>query len=238
MWNKWIAAFDVHGDKQSKSANAALFRFMDAWKPKERIAGGDMFDFRPLRGKATQEEQRESMVKDYNSGVDWIKRFRPTRFIRGNHDERLWELAARCDGIRSDYAKEGTSEIEELMEEMKCEMLPYHKRKGILKLGNLNVLHGFSTGIYAARQTALIYGNSIFGHVHTIDEHAIPGLERRVARSCGCLCELDMEYSARQPTTLRHAHGFAYGVVNSRTGDFRVWQAEAINGEWIFPSDV
>lgn len=57
-------------------------------------------------------------------------------------------------------------------------------------------------------------------------------------RHCGCLCALDQDYNARQPNTLRQSHGFAYGVINAKSGDFHVWQAEEVGGKWIVPSDV
>ena len=237
-FKKFIVGFDPHGDKQHKRTNDVFFRFIDHWKPDIRIAGGDVWDFAPLRRKATEDEKRESMAADYVAGVNWLLRFQPTYFIRGNHDERLWELAAMDKGIQSDYALSGVAEITAMMKTMGCKMLPYHKRDGVLKIGHLKILHGFFCGVYAARQHALVYGGCLFGHIHTIDEHAIPGLERRVARACGALCELDMEYNSRQPNTLRQAHGFAYGIVNERTGAYHVWQAEEVDKRWILPNDT
>lgn len=238
QWKRFVAAFDLHGDQHDKSAVAAFAKFLTVWKPDIRIFGGDLWDFRPLRRKATEDEKRESMVADYNAGLQWLKEYRPNYFVRGNHDERLWELAASDAGIRSDYALDGVAEIIAETKRMKCTMLPYHKRDGILRIGHLKILHGFACGIYAARQTALVYGSCLFGHVHDVTEHSIPGLDRRVARSCGALCNLDMEYSARQPNTLRQAHGWAYGVINMRTGAYHVWQSEEIDGKWIIPTDI
>lgn len=153
--------------------------------------------------------------------------------------ERLWDLAAADKGVESDYAYQGVNDIVTTCERMKCKLYPYHKREGIIRIGShLKILHGFASGVYAARQTALVYGSVLFGHIHVVDEHSIPGLERRAARCCGCLCELDMDYAARTPSTLRQANGFAYGVVNKKTGLYHVWTAESINGLWMIPSDI
>ena len=153
--------------------------------------------------------------------------------------ERLWELAAADKGVESDYAYQGVHEIETLVERLKCKLYPYHKIKGVARLGShLKIVHGMHSGVYAARQTALVYGSVLFGHVHCVDEHSIPGLDRRVARCCGCLCSLDMDYAARTPSTLRQANGFAYGVIHKKTGIYHVWTAESINGQWLIPSDV
>lgn len=233
MWEKFVVGFDLHGDMQDKRSVEAFLKFCDSWKPKLKIFGGDLFDFRPLRKKASDDEKRESMRNDYESGMRFLRDFKPNFYLRGNHCERLWELAERDDGVRSDYAISGITEIHSTLDKLKCKMLPYHKSKGVLRIGHLKVLHGFFCGVYAARQHALVYGSCLFGHVHDITEHSIPRLERTVARCCGCLCSTDLDYSARQPNTLRQANGWAYGVINSKTGAYIVWQAERINGHFI-----
>lgn len=237
-WKRFVAAFDVHGDQQDQRTCSAFLKFCKLWQPDVRVFGGDLWDFRPLRRKASDEEKRESMRADFDAGMKWLKSFAPHYFIRGNHDERLWELAESDNGILSDHARCGVEKIETELKAMHCRMLPYHKRAGVLRIGHLKILHGFHAGVFATRQTALIYGSALFGHVHTIDEHAIPGLERRVARSCGCLCSLDMEYAARTPSTLRQAHGWAYGVIHKTTGNYHVWQAEEVSGKFIVPTDT
>jgi len=177
-FTKFVFATDVHGDMQCPEANAVLFNFIDVYKPKLRVFGGDLWDFRAIRRGASDDEKQESMSADYVAGINWLKRFKPHYFLRGNHDERLWELAAKRKGPCSDYAFSGVVEVTTLTEKMRCKMLPYHHRDGILKIGHMKMLHGFHAGINAARQTALVYGSALFGHVHTIDEHSIPGLER------------------------------------------------------------
>ncbi len=237
-WKKFIGGFDLHGDKADPKASSKILEFCEIWKPDIRWFGGDLWDFRQLRNGASKEEQQESMKADFEAGMDWLQKFRPDYFVRGNHDERLWELAEKQDGVRSDYAALGVAKIEAHIKRSKCKMLPYHKRDGVLRLGKLKILHGFFCGVYAARQNALVYDSCLFGHVHDVAEHSIPKLKRTVARACGCLCDLDMEYAARTPNTLRQAHGWPYGVIHDRTGEYHVWQAEEINGHYMIPSDI
>jgi hypothetical protein len=135
-----------------------------------------------------------------------------------------------------DAAQQGLEAIQTHCNKYDTNIYPYDRRTGILRIGHLKVLHGFYAGLTAAKQHAQVYGSCLFGHVHDIQEHCIPRLERTVARSIGCLCRLDMEYAAATPSSLRHAHGFAYGVVNEKTGDYFVVQAEEINGTWFTPS--
>jgi len=238
-WKKFIVCSDVHGDMMDAAACRVFFNFAKAFKPDIKVFAGDLWDFRAIRKGASEDEKRESMSKDYNAGLKFLTEFQPDFFLRGNHDERLWELAESDTGILADYAYHGVREVEDTLEKMKCRMLPYHKRDGVLRLGtsSLKILHGFHSGINAARQSALIYGSCLIGHVHTVDEHSIPGLERRVARSIGCLCDLNMDYSNRTPSSLRHSHGFAFGLLNSKSGRYHVYQAESVDGIWMLPSD-
>jgi hypothetical protein len=202
-YSRFTFATDLHGDRQDGATVKAFFEFEQQWKPKHRIFGGDLIDLRALRKGASQEEKCESMRSDIDAGRDFLSKWKPTTFLRGNHDERLWDTAASAkDGIVADYAQRGCSDFETLCARLKISMLPYHKRDGVYRIGHLKMLHGFHCGVYAARQTALIYGSALFGHIHCIDEHSIPGLERRVARAVGCLCSTDMDYSSRAPNTL------------------------------------
>ena len=239
MMERFTFATDLHGDMQDAATVKAFFEFDATWKPQIKVFGGDLVDLRPLRKGASQEDKCESLRADVEAGQSFLKRWKPNYFLRGNHDERLWETAQSArDGVVADYAQRGCSEFDTLCARLKTKMLPYHKRDGVLRIGHLKMLHGFHMGVYAARQTALVYGSALFGHVHSIDEHSIPGLERRVARSVGCLCKLSMDYNARQPNTLRQAHGWAYGLINTKTGVYHVWQAEEIDGQWMLPTEV
>lgn len=234
---RFLVCGDNHGDMQDDSAVAAFFKFDALWKPQLRIHLGDLFDFRPLRGGASDDERRESMRADYKAGIAFAKRWKPDYYLRGNHCERLWYLRDRGNGVASDYAAELIESVEKEFTTLKCRVLPYHKRDGVLRIGHLKCIHGFHAGVFATRQSALIYGSVLMGHTHTVDEHAIPGIERRVARSIGALCKLDMDYNARQPLSLRHAHGFAYGVLHDN-GSYQVWQAEEIKNKWTVATEV
>jgi len=237
-WKRFVFSSDVHGDMIHQPSAEAFFKFCDIWKPTIRIMGGDLWDLRPLRHGASTDERQESIIKDLDMGEKFFDRMKPTHFLRGNHDERLWELADKGKGAEADLASKGIMDVAKMLNRHKTIMRPYHKRDGVLKIGSLKFLHGFAAGIYAARQHGLVYGSCLFGHVHYIDEHPIAGLERRTARAVGCLCKLNLGYNDRHIQTLRQNHGFAFGVICDRTGTHKVWQAEDINGKWIVPSDI
>tara|TARA_Y100001973_G_C5142706_1_gene303792 strand:- start:269 stop:994 length:726 start_codon:yes stop_codon:yes gene_type:complete len=238
MLTRFIFASDLHGDQQDKKAVKALHTATGYFKPHLRIFGGDLIDARPLRRGANAEERSESMLTDWRKGLEFISTWKPTHLLMGNHDQRLWDLAEADKGIETDYAWKGIQELEARLEKEGTKWLPYHKRKGVFEFGKLKCLHGFFAGVNSARQMALTYGNCLFGHTHSIDEHAIPGLNRRVARGAGCLCKLDMKYNERTPGSLRHAHGFIMGVINEKTGNYWSIQCEEIDGKWVIPETI
>jgi len=237
MLQRFIFASDVHGDQQSPAAVKALITATDSFKPHLRIFGGDLFDLRPLRRGCSVEERSESMMTDWRKGLEFLSLWRPTHLLMGNHDQRLYDLAEDdSKGIEQDYAWKGVQELEARLEKHKTEWLPYHKRS-VFKFGHMKCLHGYYHGMYAARQHAATYGGCLFGHTHTIDEFSLPGLERRVARGAGCLCNLDMKYNSRMPSSLRHAHGFVLGVI-AKSGNYWTMQAEEVDGVWVIPEKL
>ncbi len=237
-YQKFVVGFDIHGDMQSGSANRAFFKFIEMWKPDIRVCGGDLWDFVSLRSKASDEERRQSVRDDYKAGTRWLEQFKATHFLRGNHDERLWDLAKTNNGVAADFAKETIEKINTTIKSLNCKMLPYDRRAGVLQLGHLKIVHGFAAGANAARRTAQVYGSCLMGHGHGIQYSSIEGLENRVGRMCGCLCQLNMDYSRAQMGSLIWRHGWPYGVVNTRTGDYHVWQAEDVNGKFLVANDI
>jgi hypothetical protein len=232
---RFTVAFDNHGDCIDRKAERAFFEFLKWWKPQRRIHGGDNWDFRALRRKASEDERREGLGQDLADGCDFLRRYQPTDFLLGNHDFRMWDLIGSDNKFLAGLASQVMVEIEEAIG--KAAVLPYHKREGVLKVGHLKVVHGYHSGITAARQAGLVYGSCLMGHVHSIDQYSLAGLERRIARVCGCLCKLDMDYNRAQPQTLRQAHGWGYGLLFP-SGSYQYWQAEEVDGKWYFPSEV
>jgi len=233
----FIFCADVHGDKQDRDAITTFWKFCEMFKADFRVIGGDLWNFGCLRKKADQDERRESLLDDYDAGMAFAEQFKPTHLLCGNHEKRLWDLAATDRGVESDFALKATNDITSTLKKMQCAILPYHARDGVLHIGHLKMVHGYHCGIYAARQHALVYGSCLFGHGHAVDEHSIPGLERRVAREVGCLCQLQMDFEAGKTSSLKHSHGWAFGVIHRVTGVYQVFQAEKVNSHWIIPTD-
>lgn len=237
-WTKWVAGFDPHGVYQDKEANRAFFNFIEHWKPEIRIAGGDIWDFKQLRKKSDAHERRDSMAVDVAEGKEWLLKLNATHFLRGNHDERLWDLANQSEGVVQDYAKLIVKDLEETVKNLRCRMYPYNTRTGVMRLGSLKVIHGFRAGISAARMSAKTYGSVMMGHIHQFQCATIEGLEQRTGYAVPCLAQVAMEYNRHQEGALTHETGWAYGVVDQKSGAFQVWIARQFAGLWLLPTGL
>jgi hypothetical protein len=232
---------DNHGDMVDERSARALWDFLKDYKPTIRIHAGDNWDFRNLRRGASDEEQMGSLENDWEAGQDFLKRYfdgsHKNWFLRGNHDERLYLLADNAKGLARDYAKDGIKRIAQLLHKHNAKMLPYDAALGVLDLGSLRILHGYHVGVGACRSHANVYGNCLFGHVHSIEAASVPNLIQAEARSIGCLCKRDMDYVAAKTAKLRWGNGWAYGVLFP-DGTYQLWQTRKINDTFYAATDI
>lgn len=230
---RFVVAFDNHGDKADPSSVTAFHEFVKSFKPSIRIHGGDCFNLACLRKNASEGEKREKLQDDIDAGHIFLRAFKPTVFLRGNHDERLWDAADCDDGKLANFAATLILDIKETLGR-DCIILPYCKRKGVHHLGKLKVIHGYHTGIYAARHAAAAYGNVLMGHVHAEDHQSIAHIDGLAGDTSGALCQLDQPYNRAHVNTLRQSNGWAYGFL-FRSGDYLLMKARKVAGRWIVP---
>lgn len=230
---RFVIAFDNHGDMQDDEAVNAFFDFCKDWKPTIRIHGGDAFDLRCLRKGASAEEKQEGIKADVEAGVDFLKRLKPQVLLLGNHDYRLarYMIDGRDQMLR-EYCRLTWDGIMDNIGN--CQIVPYGKRHGVYQLGNFRVIHGYHSGMYAARQAAALYGNVIMGHVHTPGYYRTPHIDGATGYTSGSLCQLEMDYNAAHPNTLRQGHGWIYGVVTP-AGQTIPYAATKWGDGWHFP---
>jgi predicted phosphodiesterase len=237
---RFVICSDIHGDEQDEKATASLLDFCKDFKPHIRVLNGDLWDFRNLRKGASDDEKAHSLEDDWQAGMEFASAYfkaSPSAnfFLRGNHDERLWEFANSASGLLRDYATDGIKRVEQAARVWKATMLPYDSRKGVLQLGKLRVIHGYHAGAGAAQAHARVYGNCVFGHTHSVEVNAIASLEPEEARGIGCLCKQDMGYVNFKTGKLRWAQGWGYGLLHE-DGTYHLNQARKINGKFVCSS--
>jgi predicted phosphodiesterase len=225
---------DNHGNECDERAVKVFHEFNAYFKPTIRIHGGDAFNFARLRKAAKDDERRKPIKDDLDAGLAFFDEFKPTHFLRGNHDERLWDSLASDDGALKDFAGYAVDDIVAALNG--GQMFPYGKRRGVMQLGDYRFVHGFAAGLHATKKHAETYGNVIHGHNHAPDIYQVPRLENTRGIGAGCLCKLDQDYNRAHINTLRQAHGFVYGILTP-TNRLVVWEARSVDGEWYFPSE-
>lgn len=239
---KFSVVGDNHGDQLDPVAGDAFFRWVATYKPQLRIHAGDAFDFRPIRGKASEKERAESMKGDFNEGMKFLKRYfsggDEKIFLRGNHDQRLWRIAKESTGLLRDYAEDLVENIESKLREWKVTMLPYDARLGVFRRGHLQVIHGFKTGVGSAAAHARVYHNVIFGHTHTQDIVPVENIDGpALAMGTGCLCYIDMPYNETQTNKLRHQQGWVMGRL-FEDGTYQAVQAKRVGDLFHVPTNL
>jgi len=210
---------DPHGDEICPLMRASLLSFLKAFKPGIVVNAGDNFNFSHIRGKATPAEKNSSSREDWATGKEFFLEsmaFGKQRFfLRGNHDERLWDVAkTSLDADRREAAEDGIKTIEQMCARRRTTMFPYHSRNGILDVDGLRVLHGYAAGIGAARKFAQVFGSCAYAHTHTMDSVSVERWpEPGIAYGTGCLMSIEQDYNSRNLGKLRHENGWLYGFV-------------------------
>lgn len=238
---RFVVVGDSHGDMVDPVTQAALFAFIKDYRPEIRVHLGDAWDFRNLRKGASDDEKAASMQEDWEMGSEFLRKFfeggKENHFLRGNHDERLYNLQASATGVLRDYANEGVGKLEGTIQKSRARMLPYDSRLGVLEIGHLKAVHGYHAGVGACRQHAMIYGNVVVGHTHSIESAAVSSLEPAEARMIGCCCQIDLPYANKNTAKLRHANGFVYGLIFS-DGTYQIFQTRKLNNKFYAASQV
>lgn len=240
---RFIAVADSHGDMIDPESEQAVISFIQEFKPTVRVHLGDAFDFRCLRRGASDDELAEDLSADWEMGSDFLRKFyaggKNNLFLYGNHDYRVVKMTDSTKGLAREYARDGVKRIEQLLKRCRVsQALPYDSRLGVLKIGNLKMVHGYASGINAPTKMARAYGNVAFGHIHSIEAVAVDSDDGpKEARCIGCLCKTDMPYNSHQLNKLRHSNGFAYGFLLPG-GDYQLFQARKIDGRFYAATDV
>lgn len=232
---RFMAVADNHGDMADTRTVDAVLRFKDEFKPDIRVHLGDNWDFRNIRSGASEDEKCASLQEDWEAGEEFLEEYFDGKgekhFLLGNHDTRMWNIARSASGLVRDYAEDGIRRIKGRCKKLGVKLYPYDAALGIYQMGKLAMIHGYHAGTNAARSHANVYGNCIFGHVHTQECAPVPSIEPAEARSIGCLCKRDMHYINAQTGKLKWANGWAYGYLFSN-GTYQLYTTRKINNSF------
>lgn len=238
---KFVFASDSHGDMADEESLQALYAYCKDFKPDIRIAGGDHFDLRSIRkGAMGDAEGAESLKEDLDCGIDFLHKFRPTYYLKGNHEYRLEHMKkTHASALVRDYCSDTEDKIDrEARRSGVKRILPYHGKRGLLRIGPISSHHGIGTnltklGMHYATEGGLF----MCGHGHTGHQVNLPKHNGGAAYMAPCLCRIDdMDYAANYLGTARWNNGFIAGWYSDN--DWKAWIIHRIGKKWLWQSDL
>lgn len=238
---KFVFASDSHGDMACPESLAALYEYCKDFRPDIRVAGGDHYDLRSLRkGAMSDREAAESLQADIDAGKDFFSRYRPTHYIKGNHEYRLQAHATNnTSAVVRDYCSDKEAEINRHARKCGAKViLPYHNKKGLLRINNVTFHHGIGNNL---QRLGMHYapegGIFICGHGHTGHQVNLPKFNGGAAYMSPCLCRIDeMEYASGYLNTARWNNGFIAGWISG--DNCKAWIIHKVGGRWIWQTEL
>lgn len=216
---RWIAVGDNHGHMIHRPTAKRFFDFISDYKPHHKIHLGDNFDFGNLRRGADPREEGDDMEPDLTAGYLFLEKMRPTVFIPGNHDHRLFKMTDDARGLVRQFAKEGVKQLLDFLKSIKCSYAGDYHIKRVYTLGNLVFLHGFSANINSPAEHAAAYGSCVMGHLHRNEMKSSKRNDGARGVCVGGLGDFEkMTYASQRLATHMWGRGWAFGEYNERTG--------------------
>jgi hypothetical protein len=218
-YKRYCCVGDNHGNLIHRPTAERFHSFCKDYRPQIRIHLGDNWDFCNLRRGADPKEEGDDMEPDLTAGFNFLERFRPTVFLAGNHDARLWRLTQDARGLVRKFARDGVAQILDYLKGINCHYVGDYDIRNVYKLGSVTFLHGFSANINAPAEHAAVYGDCVMGHLHRNEQKAAKRFGGATGTCVGGLGDFElMTYASQRLATHMWGRGWAYGEHNEKTG--------------------
>lgn len=215
QWRKFVAVGCSHGHLADRDALAAVLKFTAAYKPQTRIHLGDFTDQAAFRSGAHGTKDETASIKDdLTSGLGFLREFRPTHLLNGNHEDRLWHLASHHNEVVARAAGSVINEICDLARKLKAvHVTEYDIGSSWLTFGDTKALHGWMYGQHALMEHAEHFGKTMMAHLHIAAIYPGRRSDNPSAWCCGTLANVPaMGYAKKRRATSRWSHGILYGA--------------------------
>lgn len=219
----WLG-FDRHTPEHDPLVDYIVADFLRDFKPHIRVAGGDWQTVDQV--SKFEDEGVTSLKEEFRLNRDALRAFGITYYLEGNHEERLRRIGTTIDPrLRSLMDLEENLQLKKLG----IKLIPYHPKRGVLRIGHLKVLHGFFANEYVAKKTAGIYGSCVFGHCHRFQTfQSKQAFENNVGFAIGMLGNLNQSW-ADDKAPMGWSQGFAFGYLH-RNGWYDLYPVRILEG--------
>lgn len=216
QWRRFMAVGCVHGAYACREAQDLVIGFRERWQPETVIDLGDLHDMAAFRsGASGTKDEAADIGLDFDAGVDWLRRYRPTHRTNGNHDNRLVKLVGHPKAIISHLSGKIIQDIAEVDEENGTLVKPYSMVNGWWTFGDTRFGHGWMYSEQAGRDHAEAFGKCVIAHTHTTGQANSRSLNPATCWMVGTMCNPEeMTYAHERRAWLRWGHGMAWGEYN------------------------
>jgi len=240
-WKKLLAVGCSHGIHADKKALEAVIKFRELYKPDTCIHLGDFCDTTAFRSGAKGNNDESAPIQpDVDGGLDFLKKLRPSICFAGNHEQRLWRLAASPNAIVAHCAHEVIQQMMKCCHQLKAELIEWDGIYQGRTIGGFRYMHGVFFSENATRDHAEAYGHVVHAHTHRAAVAKGRRSDSPTGYCVGTLANMPaMEYAHCRRATLSWSQGFVWGCYHEgKTGGRSVlWLHEqpANQAEWILP---
>jgi hypothetical protein len=246
MLTNIIAMGDNHGHLACDDTLDAIMEGVSRYKPKVRVHLGDNWDMTCLRKgiENGSKEAIDNLREDMDAGIKWIRRYRPTHFLFGNHEWRVYDLLHNTDSMSK--ARKAQDVIDEMKRELRavgCKVIkPYDVRDCKITIEGIDFIHGMSHGRNALLQDQATYGTPghgfAMGHLHREEQLNYQHIDGGAAFLCGCAMDISLaNYALRRSATLRWQNGFLRFVTDGKK--YKGYQIHRWDSKhWVFDGEL
>lgn len=238
QYKRFIAIGCSHGHLADRAALKAVLKFTESYKPTVRIHLGDFTDQAAFRsGAKGTNDETVSIKDDLAAGLNFLREFRPTHLVNGNHEDRLWKLADHYNEIIARAAGSVVTEICNLAREMGTQHIDHYSipRRSGFEMGGFLWTHGWMYSEQAIRDHAEMLGNVIFAHLHRPGMATGRRSDNPVAYCVGWLGNRErMDYAKARRATTAWKNAFAWGEIGPDNSQVYLCERPD-SGAWRLP---
>lgn len=237
-YERFIAISCSHGKYADETAIDAVLKMRDKWNPSIVVHLGDWCDTTAFRsGAAGSSDESEPVAPDIDGGLSFLRKYRPTHVLDGNHEDRIPRMLSHRNALVSYAAQQATDYIDRTFVEIGCRRIPYAGVFQGLVIGDVTFTHGTIYNENSARDMAEIYGGKvIFGHTHRSQQAEGRTIKESTGYCTGTLTRRgEMDYAKARRATLGWRQGLVYGEIGPK--DSAVWLITRgeFDKEWRLP---
>ena len=237
-WKRAVFVGCSHGSHINWKTAGEAIKFSDQFKPNLRVHLGDAFDTAAFRaGSKGDNDESESVAKDFSMGQEFLEAYRPNLLFMGNHEDRLYKLAEHHNAQVSYLASHLIEKILSMAKRYKAEVVEYGSiasPNSWRMVGDTLCGHGYMYGESCTRDHVEMLGHPVIhAHDHKAKQQAGRMIGTPMGYSVGTLAEIGaMGYAKSRRATTSWSGGIVYGYYREGASDWTLRILHKSKPEW------